>query len=64
MATHQPRYYVGIAKCGCVVAFIEERKGNRPSVERALKCWDDWGYRTEARDVKPDCIEHTCGKVG
>lgn len=62
--TTQPKYYVGIAECGCVMAFIEDRKGNRPSVEHALKCWDDWGYRTETKDVKPAYCEHTCGKDG
>ena len=63
MANHQPRYYVGIAKCGCVVAWRENVIGFEKGTAKKLRAYVLNKLRVEPRDTNTG-FGHTCGKVG
>ena len=62
--TNQPKYYVGIAECGCIEDVMQNLPHNQNLTGKVVAEMMRAGLRVEPRDVISDFGGHTCGKDG
>lgn len=62
--TNQPKFYVGIAECGCVEEAMKNLPHNKRLTGEAVAEMIRAGLRVEPREDISDFGGHTCGKDG